>query len=58
MYIFLKKECKKKKKNYNYNTTTYRHIPCVISQNFYDVMHICISYPQLYICIRYGRQMN
>lgn len=57
MYIFLKKELKKNQKT---TIIILQHIDiyCVISQNFYDVMHIRISYPQLYICIRYGRQMN
>lgn len=44
MYIFLKKECKKNQKT---TIIILQHIdiPCVISQNFYDVMHIRISYP-------------
>lgn len=41
MCIFLKKE---RKKNYNHNTCTTIYIYFVISQFFYDVMHIPISY--------------
>lgn len=40
----------KKKTNYNYNTTTYRHIPCVISQNFlWCNAHTYIIPPTIYM---------
>lgn len=53
MCIFLKKECKK----IAIIIHVLQYIYFVISQIFYDVMHIPISCPQLYtctcICIRY-----
>lgn len=55
MCIFLKKECKKI--TIIIHVLQYIYMYFVISQIFYDVMHIPISYPQLYtctcICIRY-----